>query len=125
VAAKRRVRATDLDGEAWIALPSAINPEWRQRFVRECAAAGFVPDIRFEATDPATVLGLVDGGIGIAFVQASIRRTAPDGVSFIPLPWLPLAVELHFVTRRNDRNPLVGMFCDALMPECGSRRVRS
>jgi len=125
LAAKRRVRASDLDGEAWIALPSTINPEWRQRFVRECVAAGFAPDIRFEATDPATVLGLVDGGIGIALVQASIRRVAPDGVAFITLPWLPMTVKLHFVNRRSDRNPLVSAFRDALMRECRLPRADS
>jgi DNA-binding transcriptional LysR family regulator len=53
-----------------------------------------------------TMLWLVAGGRGIAFVPASAARLAIQGVSYLPIAGLPPEpVELHVVWRRDARNP--------------------
>jgi DNA-binding transcriptional LysR family regulator len=49
-------------------------------------AAGFEPDIRYEAADPLAVLEMVGADLGLAIVQASLERIRPRTVSFVDLP---------------------------------------
>ena len=99
LAARREVLPEDLDGMPWIALPKALNPAARERFVAACAASGFRPDIQFEVAHVSTTLGLVSAGLGAAIMQASMQRMNPPGVVFKSMEWLPLAVEIHAMWR--------------------------
>lgn len=58
----------------------------REEMLSACAAMGWVPDVRFEAADPTAALGLVQAGVGLALVQASLARHAPAGVRVLALP---------------------------------------
>lgn len=83
-----------LDGEAFIALPERGNPEARAAWIAACRASDFTPRIVVEATEPATVLGLVAAGVGLAMVQESLATAAPTGVVLRPLPAFPLRVRV-------------------------------
>jgi DNA-binding transcriptional LysR family regulator len=108
LAGRKSVKPKDLDGLPWIDRPRELNPDANDRLLHACMAAGFRPDLRFEATDPATSLGLVAAGVGFAFVQASMRSTVPlRGVVLVEIPWLALSIDIHVVWRREDPNPLV------------------
>ena len=104
----------DLDGAPWIALPREINPQARERFLATCAAAGFRPDIRFEATNIVTVLGLVGGGLGLTLAQTSARQLTPPNVVWRDLPWLSLRVPIHVVYPVPERRAAAGRFLEAL-----------
>jgi DNA-binding transcriptional LysR family regulator len=54
--------------------------------VRACQAAGFVPRIRHQADDFATVLALVAAGQGVAVVPRLGALDPPAGVVLTPLP---------------------------------------
>lgn len=108
LAARETVTPEDLDGLPWIDRPRALNPGANDRFLQACLRAGFRPDVRFEATDPATSLGLVAAGVGFALVQASMRALLPlPGVVLVDIPWLPLSIGIHIAWRREDPGPLV------------------
>jgi DNA-binding transcriptional LysR family regulator len=96
-----------LDALPWIAFPQKLSPATRSRFLATCGSLGFQPDIRFEASEPSVVLGLVSAGLGAAFVQRSAARVAPQGVSLIHLPWFPMSVEIYVAWRRADTRTLV------------------
>ncbi len=108
------VRPADLDGAAWIALPRSVNAAWHDKFLASCRKAGFTPEIRFEATQLATVLGLVEAGLGLAVVQRSAQRAAPPGVVFRPLQWLGARVEIHLSWRRTPERRMALRFVDAV-----------
>ncbi len=103
------------DGQPWVSRPRALNPGAGDRFLSACAASGFTPDLRFEAGDPATSLGLAAAGLGFALVQASMRKIvrSPD-VVLGDLPWYPLTVHLHAAWRREDTSRLVTEWLGAL-----------
>ncbi|MET8689291.1 LysR substrate-binding domain-containing protein [Streptomyces sp. NPDC004732] len=100
----------DLDGLPWIAVEDGQDHVWRDDFVAACAAAGFTPDIRFEAPEPLTALGLVASGLGLAFVQKSMVRGGAAGVTVRELPWFPRSVRLWAVWHRIDLRPVVASF---------------
>lgn len=91
-------RAPDLDrmsGEAFIA---PLSLPAREEMLKACAAIGWSIDIRCEAADPAAALGLVEAGLGLALVQASLARSVPAGVKLLPLPAaFALRVRIHRV----------------------------
>jgi DNA-binding transcriptional LysR family regulator len=62
-----------------------------------------------------TMLCLVAGGRGIAFVPATSSRLGIAGVQFLPLAGLPPEpVELHLLWGRESRNPAVRSLVDCL-----------
>jgi len=106
----------ELDGQPWIALSRHINPAARERFLAACREAGFMPDIRTEANDPATLIALVACGQGLALVQASMRgHPLAQGVAFVALPWFTTTVAVHLVYRRSDTNRLIQAWRAALL----------
>ena len=78
----------DLAGQEWIAVLHKESALKHDHFVAACARAGFTPDIRMEATEPLTALGLVAAGLGMAMIQHSLRHHAPPGVVLRELPTL-------------------------------------
>ncbi len=64
-----------------------------------------------------TMLWLVAGGRGIAFVPASARLLGIDGVTYLPIAGLPAEpVELHLVWLTDVRNPALRSVLDCLPP---------
>ncbi|NWE45262.1 LysR family transcriptional regulator [Pseudomonas gingeri] len=115
LAAQANLEPQDLNGQRWVALAGAKNPAARQRFLENCSACGFLPDIQVEADDLLAALRLVASGLGITFVQASLRDCLVDSVIFRELPWYPSQVRVHAIWRKDDPKPLVAMFRRALM----------
>ncbi len=93
--AGRSVDFSSRDREPFIA---PLSLEAREEFLRAFAAIGWSLDVRCEAADPAAALGLVEAGVGLALVQASLARTAPAGVQLLALPpRLTLRMRIHRV----------------------------
>ncbi|MET9406162.1 LysR substrate-binding domain-containing protein [Streptomyces sp. NPDC002935] len=99
-----------LDGQPWIAVGDARDPAWRDTFVASCVASGFTPDIRLDAADPLTALGLVASGLGLALIQKSMVRGTSDGVAVRELPWYEGSVQLWAAWHRVDLRPVVAAF---------------
>ncbi|HTH73909.1 MAG TPA: LysR substrate-binding domain-containing protein [Trinickia sp.] len=114
LAGKAAVAPSDLDGMPWIALPKAINPAARERFLAACASCGFTPDIQFEVAQVSTTLGLVSARLGVAIMQASMQRMSPPGVVFKSMDWLPLVVDIHLLWRARAQTAGVRHFMRAL-----------
>ncbi|MHB9755191.1 LysR substrate-binding domain-containing protein [Streptomyces sp. BYX5S] len=104
------VRPEDLDGLPWIAVEDGQDHVWRDDFVAACAAAGFTPDIRFEAPEPLTAVGLVASGLGMAFVQRSMLPGRTTGIGVRELPWFRRSVRLWATWHRVDLRPVVASF---------------
>lgn len=108
-----RLDLQKLNGEPFIALPEKDSPGARQTLLGACASAGFMPDVRFEASDPSVVLGLVDAGFGLAIVQESLHKARTRGIIFRSLPKsFPLRAQIYRVTRADVR-PLVSRFINS------------
>lgn len=113
LASKRAILPADLDGAPWIALPRKLSPEGHADLLAACARAGFTPTVRYEAADPYAILRLVEAGLGLVFLQASIRRATLPGVVFRELPWFPRTLRVYVVHQRVQRSgtsPLVREF---------------
>lgn len=108
-----RLDLRKLNGESFIALPEKDFPGSRQTLLEACANAGFMPDVRLEASDPSVVLGLVDAGFGLAILQESLLRTRTKGMVFRPLPKSFSLRAKIFRVARADARPLVTRFLNS------------
>ncbi|NRF67042.1 LysR family transcriptional regulator [Aquincola sp. S2] len=114
LAGRRRaaLRPAQLDGQVFITMPAATHAAARSEWLAGCQAGGFTPDVRYEAAEPAAVLSLVGAGLGLAIVQHSSERIAPPGVVFRALPWLPMALRIFLVWRREAASAAGRLFVE-------------
>lgn len=110
LADRAEITPADLDGRPWIAVENAQDPAWRDTFIASCTAAGFTPDIRLDAAEPLTALGLVASGLGLALVQQSMAGATTEEVAVRELPWHDGCVQLWAAWHRIDLRPVVTSF---------------
>jgi DNA-binding transcriptional LysR family regulator len=124
LAKKSRIIPADLDGEPWVTFSRKLNPGVHDRMMAASAKAGFTPDVRYEATDSSTILGLVEAGLGLALLQGSVRGSGPASVIFRALSWFPLSVRVHLVRRRIGLTPAAEQLVDIVVADIDSHAVR-
>ncbi|CAG4902043.1 LysR family transcriptional regulator [Paraburkholderia saeva] len=105
----RQLKIAQLAGEPFVMASSEVAPTLRVTIVEHCRTGGFEPDIRFEVQLQQTVLSLVDEGVGIALVPASMRKAQLAGVVFRPLVDAPMTEQV-LVWSPSNRNPCLARF---------------
>ncbi|MGY2440486.1 LysR substrate-binding domain-containing protein [Pseudomonas sp. SDO52101_S400] len=98
----------DLATQEWIGVQA--RQDAGDDFVSACLRAGFTPDVRMQATEPFTALGLVASGLGIAMIQKGLSHNAPPGVVLREVPWLAFTTPLWAAWHRVNLRPLVETF---------------
>lgn len=117
LAQEENLVASQLGDEQWIAVIHNDDAHSRDHFVAACVNAGFNPDIRLEAGEPLTALGLVAAGLGLALIQHSLRHNAPEGVVLRELPWMNYSTQLWAAWHKANQRPLVSHFRQILRGE--------
>ncbi|OAJ54028.1 LysR family transcriptional regulator [Paraburkholderia ginsengiterrae] len=107
----RRLKISQLAGEPFVLASEEAASTLRAAIVDHCRSGGFEPDIRFEVQLQQTVLGLVDEGVGVALVPASMRKAQLAGVVFRPLVDAPL-IEQVIAWSPANRNPCLARFLE-------------
>jgi DNA-binding transcriptional LysR family regulator len=94
LARRRQVRLRDVAGERFVSFKE--GHAIRRMTDDFCKAAGFLPDISFEADDSSSVPGFVSSGFGVAIVPpeacgyadvASLKITEPAARRPIGVAW--------------------------------------
>nr|WP_315251063.1 LysR substrate-binding domain-containing protein [uncultured Duganella sp.] len=115
LSAVEELQATDLVGQELIVVRHHETGDHHHRFVAACVESGFTPNIKMEASEPTTALGLVAAGLGIALVQQGLRHQAPPGVVLRELPWFSYRAAVWVAWHRINLRPLVGTFRETLL----------
>ncbi|MGK4003736.1 LysR family transcriptional regulator [Sorangium sp. So ce1036] len=132
VAAAPRGRAAALEAagpralgeEPFVLLPRAVSVSFHDHVLRVCAHLGFRPRVAQEARDFATVLALVEAGIGVALLPASAMKGRAARVAPMRLP-LPEAIfRVGAVWRRDRPDPAIATFRALVEAELARRPAR-
>lgn len=75
-----------------------------------CEKAGFFPHIVHESNFGATILKLVEHGLGMSIMPYSYSNAGIGKVRFIALNNIPERTQLSVVWRKNDTNPILQNF---------------
>lgn len=81
-ASQKRVALSALRHEPFVLFPRAAGPEFYDRIVSLCNAAGFQPRIAQEAVEWQTVVSLVGAGLGVSVAPQCVERLKWPNVAF-------------------------------------------
>jgi DNA-binding transcriptional LysR family regulator len=109
------LQPADLAGQEFIVVRHQETGDHHHHFVAACVRSGFTPNIKMEASEPTTALGLVAAGLGIALVQQGLRHQAPPGVVMRELPWFTYHAAVWAAWHRINLRPLVATFRETLL----------
>jgi DNA-binding transcriptional LysR family regulator len=111
-AATRTLALGALRDEPFVGYPSSPPSTLHGVMLAACRQAGFVPWIRQEAADTATLVALVASGLGVALVPASVQHLQLDGAAYRPLSWPRATVQLALAYRDGEVSPLVRRYLE-------------
>ena len=114
---KGNLQPADLMEQDWISVIHKEDEHSRDDFVGACVKAGFSPNIKLEAGEPLTALGLVAAGLGLTLIQHSLRHNAPEGVVLREIPWMLYTTQLWAVWHKANLRPLVTHFREVLVED--------
>ncbi len=95
LARKRSVSLAQLQGEPFAVVSRDVSPDYHERIVAICTAAGFYPEIRYELRHWLSVVSLVSQGMGVALVPAALHQSALAGAAFVPLNAVTTPYDTH------------------------------
>jgi DNA-binding transcriptional LysR family regulator len=98
-----------------ILIARGLEPELHDYYIAACMGAGFSPRVVHEVDRTHVAVGLVAGGLGIAFVPASARLVPHPGVAYRPLRSPALSVTFGAVWATDDQPAVLQNFV-ALRP---------
>ena len=107
-----RIRLTDLGHQTFIGFDRAVSPTMHNDFVSLLGSRGIVYDPIIEATEYATILGIVASGQGVAIVPASVRSFTPPTLHYVGLDDSDAVSNLLLVTRKGEQAPVVSRAVD-------------
>jgi len=100
-----------LRDRAWVMEP--VGTAARQWAVQQCRAAGFEPDVRFEADDLTAHIRLIAAGHAVGMLPDLIWGDEPSGMTLAPLPGSPVR-EVLTAVRTAGHTESVALVRDAL-----------
>lgn len=107
LAQRRALAPGDLRGEPLVLFAQSASPDYHERILSICAAAGFQPELRHEVRHWLAVVSLVSQGLGVAIVPEALRYSAMHGAVFRKLKGVAVLSEAHGIWRAGRENLLV------------------
>lgn len=111
LASNERIGIAELENEPFVLTPDQPGAAFAEYVVRLCRTAGFEPRVVQKTGEMPTAISLVDAGIGVAVVPASVQNLRRDGVVYRPISpssSIPLAIGY----RVDDSSPVLGRFLE-------------
>ncbi len=122
LAAAATVTLADVARHPLIMLRRAVNADTHDGIMRAFAAHALTPEIVLEASSDASMLSLVDEGLGLAIVMGAHRRGGWQGLVLQPVDGLSLAKDFVVAWHAENRSPTLARFL-ALLEETVDRPV--
>ena len=110
LAKQERIDLPELAAEPFILFPRQPESNYADYIIRLCAAAGFTPRIVQKTGEMQTAVSLVDAGIGVAIVPASVQNLRREGVVYRPFAEPAPTIALSMCYRQHDPSPILPHF---------------
>lgn len=108
------VPASALAGRPFVTFHRHLQPQFHDRLLAACSAAGLTLDVVQETSTDAAVLSLVSAGIGAAILNAANDSRRPVLTQFLALADIAVPLHFAFVRRKEHHNPALGRFEETL-----------
>ncbi|WP_420005987.1 LysR family transcriptional regulator [Arenibacterium sp. LLYu02] len=100
----------DLQNGPFILLAPQAGPILNETIFSTCFALGFHPHVQQTVSQIGSVINLVEAGLGVSLVPASLSCIQRSGVVFRPLSGQAPSIALGLAYRKGETRPLVRNF---------------
>jgi DNA-binding transcriptional LysR family regulator len=114
LAKEKVVKLKSLAGEPFVQFHRRGAPGLFDEVIACCRRAGFSPRIVSEPNFMATVMTLVESGLGVSLIPRCVRSLNRIQVAVRAIAPKSAQIPLCVVWRKSEQNPAVGAFLDAL-----------
>lgn len=117
LAGARSVKPSQLAGEPLALVARAVSPDYHERTLATCSAAGFDPVSVHELRHWLSVVSMVAEGLAVALVPAALQQCGMAGVRYLPLSQKEAALpryETRCLWSAARDQPALGLFLNAV-----------
>lgn len=117
LAAARAIVPSQLAGEPLALVARAVSPDYHERILAVCSAAGFEPASAHELRHWLSVVSVVSEGLAVALVPSALAQCGIEGVCFVPLAEMEAALpryETRCLWSAGRDQPALGLFLQAV-----------
>lgn len=117
LAGARSVKPSQPAGEPLALVARAVSPDYHERTLAMCSAAGFDPVSVHELRHWLSVVSMVAEGLAVALVPAALQQCGMAGVRYVPLSQKEAALpryETRCLWSAARDQPALGLFLNAV-----------
>ena len=119
LAAKATLAVRDLQHEPFVLFPAELAPGLHAQVMGLCRAAGFEPNVVEESRELYTSVSLVEAGLGVSILPASVEKLGWTGVRYRAIPSARAETTIAAAWRREKARPLIDAFMRVVREEVG------
>jgi DNA-binding transcriptional LysR family regulator len=117
LAARPTLAVRDLAHEPFVLFPEELAPGLHAQVMALCRAAGFTPNVVEESRELYTSVSLVEAGLGVSILPASVEKLGWTGVRYRPIPSEKAETRIAAAWRKDRRRPVVEAFMGVVEKE--------
>ncbi|MGY1718645.1 LysR family transcriptional regulator [Blastococcus sp. SYSU DS0552] len=121
LATQASVRLEEIAGEDTVLIDRKVEPELHDYYVAACNSAGFSPRVAHEVNSTSVAIGLVAGGLGVAFAPSSARLAPQHNVAYVPIEGDRLKLTMGAMWHSGPRATVLDNFLRLRPWEAGGR----
>jgi LysR family transcriptional regulator, benzoate and cis,cis-muconate-responsive activator of ben and cat genes len=110
LAARPTLAVRDLASEPFVLFPEELAPGLYRQVMGLCQQAGFIPNVIEESRELYTSVSLVEAGIGVSILPASVEKLGWRGVRYRPIPSAAAETRIAAAWRKDRARPVVAAF---------------
>jgi DNA-binding transcriptional LysR family regulator len=110
LAARPTLAVRDLAAEPFVLFPADLAPGLHAQVMALCRSAGFTPRVVEESRELYTSVSLVEAGVGVSILPASVEKLGWRGVRYRPIPTPGAETRIAAAWRRDRSRPVIEAF---------------
>ena len=110
LAARPTLAVKHLADEPFVLFPAELAPGLHAQVMGLCRSAGFEPRIVEESRELYTTVSLVEAGVGVSIVPASVEKLGWRGVRYRPIPSSAAETRIAAAWRTDRDRPVIQSF---------------
>ncbi|MBK6779495.1 MAG: LysR family transcriptional regulator [Gemmatimonadetes bacterium] len=124
LAARPTIAVRHLAEEPFVLFPEELAPGLYAQVLGLCRAAGFTPRVVEESRELYTSVSLVEAGIGVSILPASVEKLGWRGVRYRPIPSASAETRIAAAWRKDRARPVVQAFMQVVGSVVGAEGGR-
>ena len=117
LANRKRLRLADVANEDFVLFPRDLAPGLHAHVLAVCAEAGVHPRIVQTSRELYTTVSLVEAGLGVTIIPASVRQMGWRGVRYYPIRSPAAATRIDAAWRSDNKSPILPAFLEIARTE--------